>query len=309
MSPSGPLTIEIPSKTFVIGEYLAIQGTASMVLASHPCFEVKATACGKKPQAEPRAFHPESPAASLQKRLKQEGVSFDLFDPHGPKGGFGRSTAEYLSVYLYHHSMKFPQTPIHQNLLDHLESFVREYQENAGQKTSPPSGADLVAQLCGGLCWYDGMNFKAESLPWPFPGYDLLVFHTGKKLSTHMHLKEIEKTNREEWRSLIPFLLAARTAFDRANLKVFCESLNAYYDQLGLLGLSDQDIQKKVLKLREAPEVLAAKGCGAMGMDTLLVVGESSEASHLKSLVLNQGFEYITCLSQSHGGAKIRRFH
>ena len=35
------LCLEIPNKTFVIGEYLALEGTASMLLSTEPCFKIK----------------------------------------------------------------------------------------------------------------------------------------------------------------------------------------------------------------------------------------------------------------------------
>lgn len=297
MSESYDLAVEVPSKTFVIGEYLAINGTASMIMATEPSFFVKII------KDKTFGFHSESPAGRLKEKYHQKDHGFSFFDPHEGRGGFGRSTAEYLAVYLYEQILQRGEKSLTENILDDLEEFVHNYQ-SLSRGEYQPSGADLVAQVCGGLCWYDGHNFNAEQLAWPFPGYDIFVFHTGKKLATHEHLKELKPT---DLRALIPVLLAARTSFDQANLKVFCESLNYYYDILGEMGLSDKTVQKSVKKLRSFPEVLAAKGCGAMGVDTVIVVGEKSNQNAIRNLCLNEDFQFISALSQSHPGARVRR--
>ncbi len=297
MSDAFDVAFEIPSKTFIIGEYLAINGTASLIMATEPGFFVKII------KDKNFGFHPDSPAGRLKKERQQQNVGFSFFDPHNGRGGFGKSTAEYLSVYLYDQFLQLDQDDYADEILQNLEEFVHQYQSLSGQDYKP-SGADLVAQVCGGLCWYDGMNFNAEKLAWPFPGYEVFVFHTGKKLATHEHLKELKA---KDLRPLIPILLASRTALDQKNLKIFCQSLNYYYDILGELGLSDQAVQKSVYQLREHEEVLAAKGCGAMGMDTVIVVAQESDGDKIKQLCLDQDFQYITSLSQAHPGASVRR--
>ena len=40
MSEQFDLVFEIPSKTFIVGEYLAINGTASMIAATEPAPQV-----------------------------------------------------------------------------------------------------------------------------------------------------------------------------------------------------------------------------------------------------------------------------
>ncbi len=297
MSKTFDYAFEIPSKTFIIGEYLAINGTASLVLATEPSFYIKAI------EDTRYGYHKQSPAGHLMNELKFKNLGFSIFDPHQGRGGFGRSTAEYLSVVMSEHILNGEVTDFSDFCLSHLEDFVGRYQKNCG-KDYKPSGADLVAQVCGGLCWYDGMNFTADKLAWPFLGYDIFIFHTGKKLPTHEHLKDLKKTN---LRSLIPLLIAARSAFDHKNLKVFCQALNEYYATLGELGLSDQSVKKSIDALKRYPQVLAAKGCGAMGIDTVIVVAEKSDMSFIKEICSDQDFQYISSLSNAHPGASFRR--
>jgi len=297
MSLDQSLIFEIPSKTFIIGEYLAIGGTASMLLNTEPSFVVKITSDTRY------GYHPDSPAGALRKNLGQTSVGYNFIDPHQGLGGFGRSTAEYLSVYLYDLYMNRGISEFSQPILGNLEDFILQYKQSSGGEYSP-SGADLVAQVMGGLCWYDGMNFSAEKLAWPFPGYNIFVFHTGKKLATHEHLKDLRAKN---FRELIPLLVASRTSLSQKNLKVFCQSLDLYYDALNDMGLSDRNIRERVMNLRKNPEILAAKGCGAMGIDTVLVIGESSNLDRIQQLCQNEDFQYITSLSQAHPGAILTR--
>jgi mevalonate kinase len=291
------LAFEIPSKTFIVGEYLAINGTASMLLATEPSFLIKII------KDKLYGFHDESPAGRLKKMLSLNNKGYSVFDPHNGRGGFGRSSAEYLAVYMHDFYNKNEKLEIAEDILNNLEDFISLYRKSCGPDYIA-SGADLVAQVCGGICWYDGMNFNCEQLIWPFPGYDILIFHTGKKLATHEHLKNLKKM---DLRSLIPILIASRTSMDQANLKVFCESLNYYYDILNELNLSDPQVRQSVERLRKNPEILASKGCGAMGVDTVLVVCEKSDSKKVKDLCFAEDFQFISSLSNAHSGARFRR--
>ena len=56
---------------------------------------------------------------------------------------------------------------------------------------SPPSGADLIAQRHGGLCFYHKAARKLEVLAWPFSDLSFGLIHTGNKLATHAHLQTL----------------------------------------------------------------------------------------------------------------------
>ena len=330
-----PLCLEIPSKTFVIGEYLALEGTASMLLATKPCFKIKIRESSSlevqtdkfektdDPFAE---FHPDSPAGKLCQKLKQKKTYF-IEDPHEGNGGFGRSTAEYLSVLIDDllskekkiestgdssspEKTKTPEIEFHNGkhdikkfILGNLQNFVTNYQNCTSNYK--PSGADLVAQVCGGLCWYDGMNFSCEKPAWPFPGYEIYIFKTGYKQQTHEHLiKDIKNKN---LKILIPALMSARLSLEQSNLKIFCQAINDYYDILGGLGFSDSKVQSCVYRLREEPEILAAKACGAMGMDTVLIVARLSDEDKIIKLAKEHGLSFVSQLKQSHKGVCYNR--
>ena len=97
--------------------------------------------------------------------------------------------------------------------------------------------------------------------------------------------------------------MAAKNSLDQSNLKAFCKSLNDYYDTLSEMGFSDSGVRAGVDGLREHPEVLAAKACGAMGLDTVIVVACFSDENKIKELGSQWGFRLTSHLSQAHPGA------
>ena len=287
------MILEVPSKTFVLGEYLALRGSLSLVVSTGPSFRFQlSTNPGEK-------FHLESPAGQL---LENTQYQLKIEDPHNGNGGFGRSTAEYL-VALYYLSVKKSKKDFSifkEELLFDLQDLVNTYQDHAG-KNYRPSGADLVAQIKGGLCWYDGMNYRAESHTWPFPDYEFLIFRTGRKLNTHEHLSSL---GNKDLSSLIPTMLAARTSFEGKNLKIFCESINYYNDQLAEMGLADLDVREIAATLRAEDYVLAAKGCGAMGIDTVLTIGLEEDRASIISQAESLNLDFVTSLQDLHGGLR-----
>lgn len=289
------VTLEIPSKTFLIGEYLALKGTSSLILSSGPSFQISVGEGNL-------GFAEESPAGQFLKKNKLNDFSFEMSDPHKGKGGFGRSTAEFLAAYTFK-KIKDAESNFDQvsnDMSADLKLIIDEYRLCAGSDYKP-SGADLIAQMTGGLCLYDGMNFTSEAKEWPFKGYNLLVFHTGKKLKTHDHLKNLGE---KDFQDLIPLLLRSLMALQGGKLKAFCEALDNYYDKLNEYGLSDSEVRKKVLELRQEPEVLCAKGCGAMGVDTVALIVQDSDFDRVNSLAKKQGFDFVTSMKEVHEGLK-----
>ena len=53
--------------------------------------------------------------------------------------------------------------------------------------------------------------------------------------------------------------------------------------------------------------VLAAKGCGALGMDTVIVIAESSDSEKIKELANQEDFQFISSTKAIHSGASVGR--
>src|SRR3990167_4806167 len=87
------LNFQIPAKTFLLGEYVALQGGPAMILTTTPCFEVGVG------DLEIQAIHPDSPAGLC---WRDSGIPGELFwyDPYEGIGGLGASSAAFLGAYL-----------------------------------------------------------------------------------------------------------------------------------------------------------------------------------------------------------------
>ena len=141
-------------------------------------------------------------------------------DPHGGGGGLGASTAQFACVLAFGEACGawelglLPRSAVASNSAvgsapdsaraENLPSANRIVAAAApnwrlvlelyracawsGEGT-PPSGADLVAQLTGGVCAFDGEGFSARVFAWAFPDLELTLLRTGAKLATHEHLK------------------------------------------------------------------------------------------------------------------------
>ena len=114
------MKIEIPSKTFLWGGYAALKGGAAGVICTkpefifcsdvmaHPTDQRRSSSFLEKLRFETFEVHPQSPSGIFLNQEKKSLSQMEVFkDPFYGAGGFGRSTAEFLSVYLYSKEMDF----------------------------------------------------------------------------------------------------------------------------------------------------------------------------------------------------------
>lgn len=285
----------IPSKTFIVGEYLALKGGPSLVAATGPCFQV-GIENGQKGEI---SLHPESPAGRFLNEWKPAISDFLLEDPYEAGGGFGRSTAEFLSLYLYNSAVNGDDPK-----KISIETMVKDYQKVSASGKLPPSGADLVAQYKGGICLYNGESFESQSLNWPWPSKSFLIFHTGRKLPTHRHLEALESFKETLLKRVAE---KAISCFLNQDFFGFSQCVDAYSDELHTMGLFDTEIHEKVTQLRQYSTIDAAKGCGAMGVDTVLVLGDRQDEESIIAQGKNLGFEYISGLGDLGQGTEVHR--
>lgn len=319
------LEIQIPGKTFLVGEYLAMKTGESVVLTNSPLFTLKvdstdevlswflvhlsselnaefnltgasrqqqteylqkfelhASAVQKKQiQEHFKIFHPQSPAGQFIFRHLQlfSLISIGWHDPYQNSGGLGASTAQYIgviSVFYFllnrcdqKHNFDF----LNMNEIAVAESSPQAYEFIANEKIKSvllknyqidawngqglkPSGQDFLAQLFGGLNWC-------------FPELALLLVRTGVKLATHQHLQSLQEFEIKYLQSSYQLVLNAIQTND-ADLLI--KSVNLYADELSRLGFVADHTQKILINLKQSTQVLAAKGCGAMGADLCLIL-------------------------------------
>lgn len=294
------LIFSIPGKTFLAGEYLALHGGPSLVFLSHPLFELEAT----KGTGQLFGIHQDSPAGLLIKKHSEYFAQFDLRfqDAYAGRGGFGASTAQFLAVYalwlykeVHHQDME--------KLLDFkhlLETYYECAWNGQGQR---PSGADLVGQLKGALTFFEKRQGMISVKSWPFADLQFSIVHTGNKIATHEHLKTLPAFDAS---SLEKAFAGIREAFEKHDSELFIQGIRSYQAALQGLGFTCPETLALLEKINKTPGVLAAKGCGALGADVVLVVTKKEQASGLQEFCAQENLSILSSSGKISGGLQIR---
>jgi hypothetical protein len=118
-----------------------------------------------------------------------------------------------------------------------------------------------------------------ESHPWKFQELDFLIFRSGHKVPTHEFVKEARL---EKLKTLVGLSHETVQAYLQNDMAAFFDGLQAFVQKQTFLGLVDARAADLVERAEYDPDVLFAKGCGAMAADTLLMIVETSKAERVK---------------------------
>lgn len=264
--------MNIPAKTFFLGEYAVLNNAPALIALTSPCFSFVLTPCENFSLGE---IHPLSPAGKLALDYQADlgDVLLDFHDPYSGLGGLGASTAQFLAVF-----KQLNPSYSHDAL---LQSYFHYAWDGKGTR---PSGADLIAQDHKGLCFYQKEK-TPEILSWPFESISFLLLRSNQKLATHKHLSTLNNTIDTVCASDV-----VRTAFEaikQNNALNFITSINEYGDLLETVGLQAPHTLKAKETLIRLPGVKAFKGCGAMGADIFLIIYDKSQEIKLLAELKN----------------------
>jgi mevalonate kinase len=268
------LSLSVPGKTFLAGEYLALVGGPSLILATGPRFSLKV----RRAMAEEKnPFHPASPAGLFYQKqasyFRQFALSFS--DPYEGLGGFGASSAQFVllhALWQMRNSANYESQPF----LDWHET-VSDYRQGHQGNGYAPSGADVMAQSLGGLTYFQRRDGHVQTFAWPFEE-EILLFHSGKKVPTHEHLKEINDI--PEARLSVP-VQEMKTALQTINSQKLISALKEFTGILAEMNYVLPHTLAVVRELEKNKAVKVAKGCGALGADVILVIVEASERENV----------------------------
>ncbi len=250
-----------PSKTFLVGEYSALVSGGCLLLNTYPRF--------------------------VQLKNGQ------FLDPHQQKGGFGASSAQWLCSYLSsNHLTKDEKEHLFNSNKNELDANLAIKLKNAYQKeikkSEPalkitPSGVDILSQCIGQVAYINVQKNIFKSLKWPFKDLSFLIFPTGNKAFTLEHLKEdIQIQNckllSEKSQDVIDAFLNHKETEFLSTLKEF----DLHLEHLGFCCTQTLALKKKIRN--HFPQVIV-KGCGALGMDTLLLICKSDVLSDVKDFI------------------------
>lgn len=281
------LEFSVPGKSFLAGEYLAIKGGPCLLFASKPRFSLTT----KPGTGKLDGIHPESPAGKLIRENQEFFSKYDLKfnDPHEGRGGWGASTAQFLTAFVFNEWRESCELETLKSLSISrlLESYWKYAWNGEGHR---PSGADLVAQYKGSLTLFDRLAGHVGNYGWTFADIDFALVPTGKKLATHEHLKSLQEFDTAGLESALEVVRAALTSGNSAEFVVGVQANAKALADLGFVAPHTQELCAEMLK---KPGVLAAKGCGALGADVMLVVYEKSQQDQFKN--------YVSSKDLSHG--------
>lgn len=273
------MNVTIPAKTFLIGEYAALQGLPAIVITTQPCFRLSVTA-----EAGLHGIHPDSPAGRfwLSQALSQ-GLCFS--DPYQGRGGMGASSAQFLGAYQLY-SQLTGQATTYAGL---LASYELAAWDRVGHR---PSGYDVIAQSLSGCAVIDRQQSQYTSLAWPFDALTFVLLSTQRKCETHTHLKTLP-TTLPALTSLGSLSEQAIEAFHIKHAPTLIEAVQHYHEALQAYGWISEHALAQCEVIRSYPGVRAVKGCGAMGADVLLVLLDTSALRAFQTRALEAGYKCV----------------
>jgi mevalonate kinase len=281
----------IPAKTFLVGEYIAVHQGPAIILTTTPCFEVSLVD-GHSPQI----IHPDSPAGKWWTNHGTLDKTLFWQDPYGGTGGLGASSAQFLGAYLASCQL-LQKKPSYSEL---LEAYYQSSWDGEGLR---PSGYDVLAQSQRQCVYINQSQGILQSFDWDFADIGFILVHTGKKLPTHSHLKEVKlPTSLEEFTTIAEL---ARVAFEQKSSAKLIAAVDAYQERLAANGLVAPHSMEFVNILRLKEHVLSVKGCGAMGSDILLLIVEKAFMAVVSQNLVTENWIVMANSDNMHTGAKL----
>jgi len=276
---------QIPAKTFLLGEYVALTGKSALVLTTSPCFTLHLTC-----QPGLQGIHPQSPAGQywLQQNFADVGLVWS--DPYNGCGGLGASSAQFIATFkAVCHVQK---NEVNNNQL--LDAYYHYSWDGQGLR---PSGYDVIAQLHD-QCVYINQQQALDCYRWLFTDLAFLLVHSGQKMATHHYLQTTQLP--AELDQLVALVEQAKYAFVNQNDEHLINAINSYHNQLLSLGLVAEHTQQLIDTFKKRFALSAIKGCGAMGADVLLLVGSCSIMQQVEQQLSAERWHILATNQQIH---------
>jgi len=255
------LCLSFPGKTFLIGEYAVMKGAPALLVNTRPRFQFDVQ---YPVQKGVHPFHKHSPAGLFIEENKTVFSSVSIQYSQNYKSGFGLSGAEFNCVYLLEAVLR-GQSIEDVDCLDILEKYL--FYHALSHHSIIPSGADVVSQWLGRVFIFARPSI-AESIDWPFENLSFALIRTGENLQTWKHL---ENLGQKDFSQLKEISLTALEAVRSTSESLFLHSIQDYRKALEEEGLTHPSTKKVLQEMDSYSEVLAAKGCGAMGAEVISV--------------------------------------
>lgn len=304
MTALNRLSLRLPSKTFVFGEYAVLQGGAGFLISTLPQFEAEILKDEQSKGISP--FHELSAAGMWFNENKDiySNYSITFYNKHKFKG-LGQSSAEFVSLY-YFYLEKFPHLTEQEKVWKILNDFKSLYnKKNLINDEMLPSGYDVVSQFLGGAQLIESRKKSLFTWShWPFSKYEALLFSTGIKLLTHEHLSDLNLNKKIE-KLLSHAEILSKYLLEKSEDQFF-EGLKEWPLLLRSLSLESKETKTLIDYFSLCQGVFMTKGCGALGVDVILVIVDSAYLDEVKNKGVSKGLSYLAS-SRDLIGPKITR--
>ncbi|MDR1366098.1 MAG: hypothetical protein LBJ03_03370 [Holosporales bacterium] len=297
MMHCGDISLSVPSKTFLVGEYAVLERFCAILLNTSPKFRLDCSLVGGSANSD-NALHisRQSPFFVLVHSYADVFSHYRLkfSDPHLGSGGFGASSAKFLMAYRAMTLIKNEKFNISKTL-----EYYREISCESGvEGHAKPSGADVVAQYSGGVTYLSPAS-DPKDIGWPFEDIAALIFKTSVKIQTYKHLeglgrKQFQLSGKAEYPALSSVIDMAYQAFTDKSSDLLIKAVNKYAELMLDMKLVHPDTKTILDELRKSQDVLAAKGCGALGADVILVLCNSTNKEQTKTFATGLGLTYVS---------------
>lgn len=269
------------SKTFLVGEYSVLFGGSAVVLSTEPYFtlrhDVGSTNLG--------GINELSPAGKLYKKHQYlfENLSLTFIDPYNGSGGFGASSAQFALLYKLMLQLS--------NREFCIKDFLQEYRSFVPDNGVLPSGADCVCQFLNHHIYFDSKTCTAESIEFNLPNIAFAIFKTNFKVATHEHLRTLHSDF--DISELQQCTQNVANGLKTKNEKLVINGINDFFQHLCEMNLILPQTKEIVSQLKKDSVILAAKGCGALGADTVIVLYEKDAKNRVISTANNLGLKTV----------------
>jgi mevalonate kinase len=286
------LVLSAPSKTFLVGEYAVLTNGSALVLNTSPRFELHVQRgdfeCSGIPEGSPAWRWLQA------RRPLLDGFQLEFKDPHTGLGGLGASGAQFLLVHTLTTCLQSDFAAVMEG-----SDLMDVWNDHQVLTNSQGSGADIWAQCTGGVTRVEMSVPTAQTMTWPYPDLAWSIVRTHQKVATHEHLTALD---RSQLSLLVRPAHDCVEAFDRAPEEVFLSKLKDFSNALRELNLQAPTTMSLSQVLESENWCLLAKGCGALGADTVLMFYHLTEKERVATFLKKQRLTTIaTSQDLSHG--------
>lgn len=280
------IEISCPAKTFIMGEYAALEGGSAIVLNTAPRF-----ACRIQKSNKPQKIDmPEnSPAGQWIRKNPQDFGSLDIhwINPYKNKGGLGLSSAQFNILYAYSFILR-------QGNIDHIkpQEIWRSYR-SLKYEGFLPSGADVICQWVGGVGVFEQDPLSVETLTSSLPDLQCFVLRTGEYFETYKYLKNLKLKDVSDLKKISKEGVQAMKQRDE---EAFIQAINDYRKALTAQNYVTKKTQEILDRFTKIKSIKACKGCGAMGAETLLVFYKKEDEEEVRKEV-----SFLECVADASG--------